>query len=121
MHGAATISTPGYTSIFLVATLHIHVMRNASFGVIVANRYIRDLPRAERGLLLERVSIDVFRHSKREAKRIRVAARSDIDSDYKDDFEAKHATCQRQMFKARNWHCLDPLGSDFGVRIRAVD
>jgi hypothetical protein len=43
MHGATTVSAPSYTSLFLAATLHIHVMRNASFGVIVAHRYIRDL------------------------------------------------------------------------------
>jgi hypothetical protein len=37
MHGAATNTALNVTSLCLAATLHIHVMRNASFGIIVTN------------------------------------------------------------------------------------
>jgi hypothetical protein len=35
MHDTATSSALNFISLFLAATLHIHVMRNASFGAIV--------------------------------------------------------------------------------------
>jgi hypothetical protein len=34
-HGAATSSALDFTELLLAAALHIHVMRNAFFGVIV--------------------------------------------------------------------------------------
>jgi hypothetical protein len=43
MHGAATSSTLDFTSLFHAATLRIHAMRKASFGVIVTNWHVYNL------------------------------------------------------------------------------
>jgi hypothetical protein len=39
VYGTTTSLARNFTSLFLAATLHIHVMRNASFGINVTNCY----------------------------------------------------------------------------------
>ena len=134
----------------MAATLHIHVMRNTFFGVIVTawcachlstgGPQATDLERCavsffrrplDEGALLEMQSKRhisgapeavslTAQNLKSEARRIGVSARRNIDFNHRDDFETTHATSQRQMFKACNRRGRDCRDSDVRVRKFAI-